>query len=110
MSQSRNWVFTRQATQAEAAGWNNTAAAAIPEPFAWHTDARIKFVKYQIERAPTTGQLHIQGMISFKGNTKMSTVTNLLGNNPHLEVCKDVKASYDYCGRSEEHTSELQSP
>lgn len=101
MSKSRNWCFTRQATQGEVSAWASTAAAVIPEPFHWHEDRRVKFVLYQIEKAPTTGQIHVQGMISFKGNTKMSTVKALIENNPHCEPAKDVNKCYDYCKKAE---------
>lgn len=100
-SQSRNWVFTRQATQAEATTWNATAAAVIVDPFTWHTEDKVTFCKYQIERAPTTGQLHVQGMISFKASCRPTAVKKLIGNNPHVEICKDVKASLEYCGKAE---------
>lgn len=100
MSKSRNWVFTKQATEAESEQWN-TANAVIPEPFKWHTDSRVKYVKYQIERAPETGKLHVQGMIIIKSATKMTTVKNLIGDNPHVEICKDVAKSVQYCGKAE---------
>lgn len=101
MAQSRNWVFTRQSTEDEARQWTNTAAASIPEPFKWHEDDKVTYVKYQIERAPDTGKLHIQGMICFKGSTRMSRVKNVVGNNPHVEICKNTTKSSEYCGKAD---------
>lgn len=62
----------------------------------------MSFVAYQIEKAPTTGQIHVQGMISFKnGSVRLACVKSLIGNEPHCEVCKDVEAHYKYVTKTE---------
>lgn len=100
MSQSRNWVFTRQATEVESALWLSSAAA-LTDPFSWHRDERVKFCVYQIERAPTTGQLHVQGLICFSSPRRLAAIKTLVGNNPHCEACKSVSGSITYCSKAE---------
>ena len=103
MSKSRNWVFTRQSTPEEAAVWEraNESAALLPEPFNWHGDAQVTYVSYQIERAPDTGKLHVQGMISFKNPKGMSLVKHTIGNEPHVEICKDPVKAAEYTQKAE---------
>ena len=99
--QSRNWVFTRQSTPAESAAWNSTAAATIPEPFRWHEDHRVSCVVYQIERAPKTGKLHVQGLICFKSSCKWTAIKALLGHKAHIEKMESPDGSYEYCTKEE---------
>lgn len=75
MSKSRNWVFTKQATDAETQLWNlwNTGAAAFQDPFKWHENSRVRYIVYQIEVAPSTGKLHVQGLLCFNNAARLST-------------------------------------
>ena len=100
-TKSRNWCFTRQSTDAEAAAWAATAAA-LPCPFPhWKDDPRVKYICFQIEKAPDTGKLHVQGCICMKSPCRMTAVKTLVGNNPHCEVTKDLKGASDYCKKPE---------
>lgn len=100
--QSRNWCFTRQATAAESQIWNSTASATITEPFTWHLDSRVVYLVYQIEKAPKTGQLHIQGMISFKNSCRFSAIKALIGNAPHIEKMRGTPdENHRYCTKAE---------
>lgn len=111
MAQSRNWVFTRQLTTGEVAdlekmphGGVSTAAAApqlLGELFSWHTVPSVKYLVYQIEKAPTTGKLHCQGLICFKSGRKMNFVKKTLGNDPHVEICKALGKAIEYCKKEE---------
>lgn len=104
-SKSRNWVFTRQLTDAEVAhlGVGTTAAAApVDEPFNWFTSVTtIRYIVYQVEVSPTTGKYHCQGTVCFKDSRSMHYVKTLIGNEPHCENCKDVRASIEYCKKAE---------
>jgi len=103
--QSRNWVFTRQVTeQEERLFTRHRVFDLMPEcghPYLWHTNDACSFTVFQLEKAPSTGQLHIQGFIHFKSSRKMSFVKNLIGNEPHCEVAHDVPASILYCQKSD---------
>lgn len=97
----RNWVFTKQATPEETAAWTEllNGAAIFQDPFKWHNDSRVKYTVYQIERAPTTGQLHVQGLLCFKNSVRLTGAKELIGDNPHLEKCMSVKDAIKYCKR-----------
>lgn len=99
MPQSRNFVFTRQATNEEAQVW--MATAALVEPFKWYEDPRVKAVRFQIERAPTTMKLHCQGFIAFKNPCRMAAVKKLIGNNAHVEFSVDPVKAWEYAGKTE---------
>lgn len=103
MSQSRNWVFTKQATEAEEQLWNiwQSGAAVFQDPFKWHEHERVRYTVYQIEKAPSTGKLHVQGLLCLKNGGRMSTIKNIIGGNPHLEICKSVKDAVKYCKKDE---------
>lgn len=49
---------------------------------------QIEYHVFQYEAAPGTGTLHVQGFICFAGRKQRSTVSALLGGNPHLEVTR----------------------
>lgn len=98
---SRNWVFTLFADNGEFDALASDPTTNEPFPQWWH-DERVSYCKYQLERAPDTGRLHIQGMISFKkGSRPMTTVKKIIGDKAHCEVCKDIQASIRYCGKPE---------
>jgi len=105
MSTSRNWTFTRQTTKDEAQAIENhlsgAACAAMKEPFQWYKDVRVRYIVYQLERAPDTRKLHYQGLVCMKSSCRMSAVKTLITYDPHVEVCKSVKGSIDYCKKAE---------
>lgn len=76
---AKNYVFTRQATGDEVAAWSAylSGAAVFPDLFHWHDDPNVKYVVYQIERAPTTGQLHVQGLVCFKKSVRLTGAKNV---------------------------------
>ena len=69
----------------------------------WHVSDQVKYLVYQIERAPTTGQLHAQGFINLKQSRKLSWLKKLINrdNTAHCEIAHDVPASILYCQKSE---------
>lgn len=97
MSRTRNWCFTINATPAEALSW----PTADP-PLALELGTA-SYVHYQLEKAPTTGQLHLQGFVLFKQYTTMAKVKDFLGNNTaHLEAMKgSPQQNVDYCSKSD---------
>lgn len=45
----------------------------------------MRYMVWQLEKAPTTGQLHIQGYVELKTPMRMSSIKNLINQDPHLE-------------------------
>lgn len=80
---SRTWVFTD----------NNPPGLLDWQRF---QDMGVTYLLYQ-EEVGDNGTHHLQGMLEFADKVRMSTVQNLFDTNPHLEVCRDKKASKLYC-------------
>lgn len=90
--QSRNWIFTRFLTDDEKRNIADLAPTFFPP------DIRVKYLKYQLEKS-STQRLHLQGVICFTSPRKLNTVKTIIGNNPHIEIAHDLKASISYCGK-----------
>ena len=82
---ARRWVFTIPAKEGER----------LP---AW--PGMIGRV-YQIEKAPSTGYIHIQGAVLFKNQTYLKTLKRL-HEKAHWEIMKGkVKQAFDYCRKED---------
>lgn len=67
----------------------------------WHADA-MHYMLYQQEVAPTTGQLHLQGVVKFKKPQRLPGAKRLLGaQHVHLEACRNWTAAKEYCKKEE---------
>lgn len=94
--QSRNWCFTYHLTADECALIGETDL--FPN---WNTNAAVKYLVYQLERAPHTGIIHAQGFINLKSPRKLTFFKKLIANTVHAEIAHDVPASILYCQKSE---------
>lgn len=95
----RNWVFTRQVTDLEKEQLQLLLEDMDKEDifkFQEKSDL-IKYIIFQLEEAPTTGQWHLQGFVNLSQSRKMSYIKKIIGNNPHVERAHDVAASIEYC-------------
>jgi len=86
-SRSRTWVFT-----------DNNYSGLLD--WALFHDKGVTYLLYQ-EEIGANGTIHLQGMLEFESKVRMSTVQALFDTNPHLEVCRNKKASQDYCKKEE---------
>jgi len=94
----RNWCFTINANETEAKEWVATATADLA-PVNLFDGEVMKAAYYQLERAPTTGQIHLQGFICLEKNTRLTGVSKLLPH-AHLVVMRGtVKQNIEYCGK-----------
>lgn len=90
---ARGWCFTRQVKLEE-----------IDEEFHKYLDGieNIKCAAWQMEKAPETNQLHIQGWVSFKNARTFRIVKSLLEGNPHLEKQRGTdEQCWAYCTKLE---------
>lgn len=61
-----------------------------------------KYVISQREKCPTTGRLHWQGFVAFPNPRRMKSIKEMVGDETiHLEICRDAKASIQYCQKLE---------
>lgn len=97
--QSRIWTFTKQAsTDEEKITW--PLANAENPPLQNPDPEKIQGLFYQVERAPTTGQLHLQGFLITKKKATFSAVRALLPGT-HLERARGTQQqNKDYCSKS----------
>lgn len=97
--QSRIWTFTKQAsTDAEKVTW--PLANAESPPLQNPDPEKILGLFYQVERAPTTGQLHLQGFLVMKKKSTFSVVRGLLPG-VHIERARGTQQqNKDYCSKS----------
>lgn len=67
----------------------------------WNLD-KIKYLLYQLEKAPTTGTYHLQGCVSLKDPAKMTGVKKIFNSTTiHVEKAKDWEKLKDYCRKAE---------
>lgn len=60
------------------------------------------YMCYQKEMAPTTGTVHLQGVVKTKKPTRMPGLKKILRvPHAHVEICRDVAASVKYCQKTE---------
>lgn len=59
-----------------------------------------------LERAPTTGKLHIQGAIYYESQVHLSRLRTDFGDSGHYEPAKGTaQQNLDYCSKSETHVA-----
>lgn len=51
----------------------------------------------QVEKAPTTGKLHIQAFLQFSEKVGIRAVQKIFNSKPHCEVARSVLESFNYC-------------
>ena len=81
----RNFVFTL----------NNPTESDLPK-----LTNQVKYIKWQLEKAPTTGTLHYQGLVIFHNRVRFQTAINLLPR-ADFEVMRNLKASLEYVEKEE---------
>lgn len=105
-TKSRNWCFTRQLDPREHAFLEGAAKSGITPCLEelWFLPKMdvIKSLVFQFERCPKTSRIHMQGFVQFNTPRAMSTVKNLIGNEPHVETMKGtVDQAVAYCRKDE---------
>lgn len=100
MSQSRIWTFTKQAEEeSENVTWplSNEENLPMENP----DPDKVQCLYYQVEKAPTTGKIHLQGFIIFYKKCRFTTVKNLLPG-AHIEKARGTQQqNIEYCSKSE---------
>jgi len=102
MPQARHWAFTI---------WAGNLLGDIKTIDDWYREAQsftngVKYLVFQIEIAPNTGQEHIQGFVSFAGQKRPSTLKNHFGKvSPEcFQVMKKGATPWDnklYCTKED---------
>lgn len=88
MSNAKNWVFTLNNYTVEDVD-RISGLVALPE----------SIVQYLLfgKEVGENGTPHLQGLICFTKRQRLTQVKTALGGNPHVEPCRNVNASVNYC-------------
>lgn len=79
---------------------NNYSDADIELLRALSKDARVKYLVFGKEVAPSTGTPHLQGYVSFTGQVSFSNVKDMIGHTAHIEPAKGSPAqNRTYCSK-----------
>ena len=101
MSRNRNWCFTLQASS-EAGQDVTWATPGVPCPVgSWLDSGDVLYLVCQLERAPETGKLHLQGYLQLK-NPKGLGGLKKISPEAHWELRRGThEQARDYCKKSE---------
>lgn len=66
--QAKNWTFTIHATPVEAPLWEHCTSDPLD---LWNSET-MHSIFYQIEKAPSTGQVHAQGFVCMKRKCRLT--------------------------------------
>lgn len=97
---SRNYCFTLQVPD----GTPDPAVFAEGFVRTLGTADAIRYAIWQLERAPTSGQLHLQGYLELSAPMRMPGVAKLFGEQlwPHLEPRRGLREqARDYCSKQD---------
>lgn len=64
-------------------------------------DDQVAWILAQVEMCPNSGLLHIQGMLKMSFAVRFNIIKDILGDQAHIEACKDPKASIAYCSKED---------
>lgn len=93
MTRARTWCFTSFTFQRTPA-------------FIFNEEASIKFLVVGNEKASTTQRKHYQGHVTFTSGKTLKAAQRVLGlGKPHMEICRDVLKSIEYCKKEGDYVS-----
>jgi len=97
MSRARNWCFTYNADEEQAVSW----LTANP-PLTIELGSYTKYLHYQLEKAPTTGQIHLQGFVCFEALKTMQQAKDYFESSTiHVDkMLGTVAQNIVYCSKS----------
>jgi len=101
-SMTCNWCFTINADEEHGEGdtWEKTATAELA-PVELFDAGEMKCIYYQLEKAPTTGQRHLQGFLVTLKTARLTKVSKLLPHAHFEKMRGTVKQNVDYCSKAE---------
>lgn len=84
-NRARMWCFTLPAdeTKGEHLTWPMSGKDNLP--IHWGSGVYFRYMKYQVERAPTTGKVHLQGYLCLKRGVRLTQLKNAYSQRAHWE-------------------------
>nr|QXP07656.1 MAG: replication associated protein [Arizlama virus] len=94
----KNWCFT---IQTNITSEQLKEGDSEHEPLGLWNDESMEYLVYQLEKAPTTGQLHFQGFVCLKKKSFMSALKKI-NTTAHWEATRGTpKQAADYCKKDD---------
>ena len=70
-------------------------------------DQEMAFLVWELEIAPTTGMVHLQGYLRFKKRKTMASVKQFLTPEVHLEMARgSEEENYNYCIKERQNSED----
>lgn len=102
---NRQWCFTLQADEdkGEHLEWPRCLPVQQGDPrlpVDWRSAPHFRYMHYQVERAPETGKLHLQGFICFDDKMRLSALKKI-SNRAHWEASRGTfEQNVAYCSKA----------
>jgi len=103
MPGSKNWCFTLHSDEkrGEHLSWPGMKRC----PVTWwdrHEDTDMEYLILQVEKAPDTGKIHLQGYIALSKRTTLASMKKIYSAAAHWETARGTpQENKDYCSKSE---------
>lgn len=81
----RRWCFTLPADEDKGEHISWAVSSRDNPPLHWGSSAHFRYCKYQVERAPTTGKIHLQGYLCLSRSLRLAQVKNAYSGRAHWE-------------------------
>jgi hypothetical protein len=102
MSKARMWCFTLHANEelGEHLAW---PLATVRNPILhWAGNKVFKYCKYQVERAPDTGKIHLQGYLCLTSQLRLGELKKHYSSRAHWEKSRgSIEDNEAYCSKEE---------
>lgn len=101
---SKNWCFTLHCDEkkGEHISWPTIKECPVAHWWARHEETDLEYLVAQVEKAPNTGKVHLQGYIALSKRTTLAAVKKIYSGTAHWEVARGTsKENKDYCTKTE---------
>ena len=100
MPGSRMWCFTIHANESDGDQLRWPACNERDPPLNWLGKKNFKYTMYQVERAPETGKIHLQGFLCLSAQMTLNAIKKEYSDRAHWETSKgNLKQNIDYCSK-----------
>jgi len=94
------WCFTLQADEEKGEHLQWLTASVRDPPLHWADKQYFKYMMYQVERAPETGKVHLQGFLCFTNKVSLAMLKRVYSKTAHWELSRGTLAqNIEYCSK-----------
>jgi len=103
---AKNYTVTLQADEkkGEHFSWPTIKTCPIANWWDRHEETGLVYFLVSVEKAPTSGKIHLQGFVCLSKRTTLPTMKRLFSDKAHWEVMRGtVGENYTYCTKEQTH-------